>query len=131
MTSFWRIAASVTCIAAICGAAILWPVYKHKTNERKLAEAARERADQGDAQAQYSLGVRYAHGQGVRQDHAEAARWYQKAADQGDARRQSNLASMYFHGKGVSQDYAESIRWARKAAEQGDAEAQIALASMY
>jgi TPR repeat protein len=131
MTSLRKIAASVAFVAVICGAAILWPVYKHKAAERKLAEAARVRADQGDAQAQYDLGVSYAQGRGVRRDHAEAVRWYRKAADQGYAKAQSKLASMYFYGKGVGQDYAESIRWARKAGEQGDAEAQIALASMY
>ena len=131
MTSLRKIAASATCVAVICGAALLWPVYKQKAIERKLAEAARVRAEQGDAQGQYSLAVSYAHGQGVRQDHAEAVRWYRKAADQGYAKAQSKLASIYFYGKGVGQDYAESLRWARKAAEQGDADAQIALASMY
>ena len=42
------------------GAVILWPVYKKKANERKLAEAARVyrvSAGQGDAKAQYSLGL--------------------------------------------------------------------------
>jgi TPR repeat protein len=32
-------------------------------------------AEQGDAGAQYNLGVMYENGQGVPQDHAEAVKW--------------------------------------------------------
>ncbi|MDA9250071.1 SEL1-like repeat protein, partial [bacterium] len=39
-------------------------------------------ANQGDASAQYNLGQMYRVGQGVLQDHEEAARWYRLAADQ-------------------------------------------------
>ena len=42
-------------------------------------------ADQGDAVAQYNLGVMHANGHGVPQNYAEAAKWYRLAADQGDA----------------------------------------------
>jgi TPR repeat protein len=52
-------------------------------------------ADQGDAQAQYNLGVLYDNGQGVPQSNAEAMKWYRKAADQGEARDQNNLANRY------------------------------------
>ena len=43
-----------------------------------------KRAEDGDAEAQDDLGNRYADGEGVAQDDAEAATWYQKAAEQGD-----------------------------------------------
>src|SRR6266496_4295844 len=112
MTSFQKIAASVTCVAVICGAAIFWPVYKKKAIERELVEAAREyrgRAEQGDAKAEYSLGNSYAHGRGVPQDYVEAVRWFRKAADQGDATGQDGLGYMYYHGQGVTQDYAEAV----------------------
>ena len=52
-------------------------------------------ADQGDASAQYNLGVMYANGQGVPQNHAEAVKWYRLAADQGNASAQFNLGDMY------------------------------------
>lgn len=42
-------------------------------------------ADQGDAAAQYNLGIMYDNGQGVAQDYGAAVKWYRKAADQGDA----------------------------------------------
>ena len=48
-------------------------------------------ADQGNAFAQYNLGVSYAFGRGVPQDEAEAVRWYRLSADQGNASAQYNL----------------------------------------
>ena len=61
-------------------------------------------AEQGLAQAQFNLGVRYDNGQGVPQDYKEAVKWYRKAAEQGDAKAQSILGSMYYLGQGVLQD---------------------------
>ena len=55
----------------------------------------RKAADQGDAAAQFNLGVMYATGQGVPQDYAEAVKWYRKAAEQGHAGAQYNLGVMY------------------------------------
>src|SRR5437016_1266347 len=56
-------------------------------------------AQQGDANAQSSLGYMYVMGQGVPQDYALAAMWYRRAADQGDAKAQYNLGVMYHYGK--------------------------------
>ena len=88
-------------------------------------------AEQGDATAQYKLGVRYDYGAGVPEDDAEAVRWYRKAAEQGLAKAQNNLGLMYHNGEGVPKDKAEAVRWYRKAAEQGDARAQSNLGVRY
>ena len=64
-------------------------------------EATRHAAEQGDADAQLDLGVRYATGEGVPQDDAEAVRWFRLAAEQGDARAQFNLGVRYDTGRGV------------------------------
>jgi len=88
-------------------------------------------AEQGNASAQYNLGLMYDSGQGVSQDYQEAVRWYRLAADQGVARAQSNLATMYYKGQGVPQDYTEAVKWYRRAADQGNALAQYNLATMY
>ena len=37
----------------------------------------------------------YERGRGVRQDFAEAVRWFRRAAEQGNARGQNNLGAMY------------------------------------
>ena len=43
----------------------------------------RSLADQGDANAQYNLGLMYQKGKGVPQDYKEAVKWYMLAAEQG------------------------------------------------
>jgi uncharacterized protein len=80
-------------------------------------------ADQGNAAAQFTLGFMYAHGRGVPQDDALAAKWYRLAADQGHARAQNNLGAMYAHGRGVPKDAVLAYRWFNLAAAQGQADA--------
>ena len=41
--------------------------------------------EQGDAGAQFNLGILYEHGPCVTQDFQEAAKWYRMAAEQGHA----------------------------------------------
>ena len=93
--------------------------------------ALRARADQGDAEAQVSLGFMYGNGRGVVQDYKQAVVWYRKAADQGETWSQFNLGVMYHKGRGVVQDYKQAVVWYRKAADQGDANAQYSLGVMY
>ena len=68
-------------------------------------------AEQGNARAQYGLGVMYDKGRGVPQDYAEALQWYRKAAEQGYALAQNNLGAMYEDGAGVPQDSVNANRW--------------------
>jgi len=88
-------------------------------------------AEQGEAEAQYNLGVLYDKGQGVPQDDTKAVRWYRLAAGQGNSAAQFNLGVMYANGQGVPQDDGEALRWYRLAAEQGKASAQNNLGVMY
>ena len=106
----------------------------------RKAEQLRQAADQGDAEAQYKLGVRYVEGDGVPQDHREAVKWYRLAAERGYAAAQFTLGKMYAEaGRGLSgwkpegvpaQDLPEALRWLRLAADQGNAEAQHFLGVM-
>lgn len=73
-------------------------------------------ADQGNADAQFGLGVMYSTGQGVVQNFAEAVRWWRKAADQGNVGAQYNLGYSYDRGFGVPQDYHDAILWYERAA---------------
>lgn len=73
-------------------------------------------ANQGNAEAQYILGVSYHDGEGVPQDYAEAVKWYRKAAEQGYASAQFNLGIMYRIGQGVPQDYVQAHKWYNLAA---------------
>ena len=88
-------------------------------------------AEGGNPKAQFNLGVAYGKGEGVPQDSAEAAKWWQKAAEQGLAEAQNNLGIAYETGQGVPKDNAESMKWFRMAAEQGHASAQCNLGISY
>ena len=56
--------------------------------------AVRPLAEQGDADAQYFLGKLYENGRGVRQNYAEAAKWYRKAAEQSHAEAKKRLTKL-------------------------------------
>jgi len=89
--------------------------------------ALRQKAEHGDAQAQYELGLLYEHGTGVTKEMAEAIRWYRKAEKLGSADARHTLELISF----LLRSDAESVAWYRKAAEQGDARAQAALGTLY
>ncbi|HEV8552721.1 MAG TPA: tetratricopeptide repeat-containing serine protease family protein [Casimicrobiaceae bacterium] len=95
------------------------------------AEWYQKAATQGNADAQFNLGVMYANGEGVSKDAAKAVEWYQKAATQGDADAQLNLGAMYLRGEGVPKEVAKAVEWYQKAATQGNADAQHKLGWMY
>jgi TPR repeat protein len=66
---------------------------------------------QGDASAQYQLGVYYFNGYGVAVDLAESFKWYSKAAEQGHAGAQLALGGCYYAGKGVAKDEVEAYAY--------------------
>ncbi len=83
-------------------------------------EEWRPLAEQGDANAQYYLGVMHQNGEGVSQNYAEAAKWFRLAAEQGYAAAQAKLAVAYYLGRGVPQDYVLSHMWCNLSAAQGN-----------
>lgn len=90
-----------------------------------------KKAEQGDAKAQYSIGLMYNNGQGVTQDFKQAFYWFKKSAEQGFANAQGDLGVMYDKGKGVIQNYKQAFNWYKKSAEQGYASAQYNVGLMY
>ena len=90
-----------------------------------------KKAEQGNADAQCSLGVMYAKGEGVTQDYKLAVHWFTKAAEQGHATAQFNLGVIYYVGQDFPQNYKLAVHWYAKAAEQGYADAQLGLGVMY
>ena len=88
-------------------------------------------AKQGDAVAQYHLGLLYANGQGVPKDDAQARQWYEKAAVQGHVEAQVNLGMLFDYGRGGPQDFKMAVRWYLRAANQGNELAQRKLGLLY
>jgi TPR repeat protein len=87
--------------------------------------------DDGDADTQFALGLKFStSGKGL-QDLAQAVQWYRKAADQNHLPAQYNLGLMLSTGDGVPRDDGAALIWIRKAAEGGDAAAQFNLGMRY
>lgn len=84
-------------------------------------EALRRLADRGDSVAEFAVGARYATGQGVPADFAEAARWFTKAAEEGNVTAQSTLGTYYWAGRGVLRDPIKAYFWSLVAEADGDA----------
>src|SRR4051794_18431866 len=105
------------------------PWYRNlfSSGQKLNLKSTRARADAGNADAQFCLGLQYAAGEGGAQDNLQAAGWYLKAADQSHAMAQFNLAMMYAQGQGVDRDEAKALVWLERAAKQGDAGAQFNL----
>jgi TPR repeat protein len=89
-------------------------------------------AANGDANAQFMLGLMYANGQGVAQNFYEAAKMYRRAGNQGHIGAQVNLGSLFDEclGNGPCNS-EEAANWYRRAADRGDAVAQYNLGVMY
>ncbi len=94
-------------------------------------KTARAKADQGDADAQFGLGLKYSMGTDDGKNFAQAVEWYQKAASQNHTLAQFNLSMMFASGHGVPQNDTTALMWTRKAAEGGDAGAQFNLGARY
>lgn len=88
----------------------------------QAVDTIKKAAEQGDATAQYKLGVLYIQGVGMMQDSARACYWYRKAAEQGQMEAQYMLGLMYSKGEGVPQDFAQARQWWEKAAARKEAD---------
>jgi serine/threonine protein kinase len=100
--------------------------------EKQSAEAARREASlaahQGNADAQFQLGQRYAGGLDVKRDKKEALQWFKKAAAQGHAPAQLALGRAYEKGEGTNKSLSSAQKWYAKAAAQHAQHAEKRLA---
>jgi len=94
---------------------------------QKAASCYRMAAEQGNAVAQYCMGILCNNGEGVEQNYADAAKWFRKAGNQGYANAQYALGLQYAYGHGVIQNTEAAIKWLQKAAAQGHKDAQKTL----
>ena len=87
--------------------------------DSRSIEALNYDASQGDVEAEFELGRRYALGAGVERDFAEAVKWYRRAAEKGHAKAQYNLGSCYQYGLGVETNKDEAQKWHTMGARNG------------
>ena len=121
---------------ALCERAI---VLQTAGNEEEALRLFRRAADQGNANAQNTLGM-YESGIGLmggtrpsvaHKDDAAAIRYFRLAADQGHASAQCNLGMMFELGRGVEQQYDKAIEWYQRSADQGNDMALCNLGKMH
>jgi uncharacterized protein len=121
-------------LSIVCLAVPAWADFKagmdayHRGDYATAMREWRPLAEQGDANAQYNLGMMYDFKKGVPQDFATARQWYKKAAAQGHAGAQNNLGGLYEFGHGVTQDYVRAYMWYNVAAAHptGDGQNDVA-----
>jgi TPR repeat protein len=130
--------ALLLCLASGVGGTEMWT---------ELFEEQLDKAEDGDADAQYEVGIMYLKGQGVEEDRAQAVRWLESASvagneqaaaklrrmdDQrdkftaleqqaraGDVEAQYEIGMMYLKGRGVEKEQEQAYVWLGKAAKQG------------
>jgi len=88
-------------------------------------------AQEGNARAEYRLGLSYAKGLGIARDYKRAVIWLRKSADQGYASAENDLGTLYDQGRGVAASPEQAARWFHMAAVQGHGSAQLNLATLY
>ena len=97
-----------------------------------------QKAEKGDAEAQYQLAEMYADARGVDQDYTKSYHWAKKAADQGNPKAQYRLASIIYKGetgrknqpKGL-QLFFKSVGGLKNLAEAGDPDSRSKLGILY
>ena len=130
----WRHAVTLPIVRGIkAGAIALTLFFALSVSASAAADVAalRQKAEQGDAAAQYGLCVAYFKGKGLAQDDRQAFEWCHKAAKQGYARAQFRLGAFLSLGKGARSSQTEAVYWFQKAAEQGYPAGQSALGTCY
>jgi len=88
------------------------------------AQLWRPLAEEGDAMAQFNMGLLHETGRGGVEDPAAAAAWYVRAALQGATAAQYNLAVLHQSGRGLPQDDIEALYWLEVAARDGEGAAR-------
>ncbi|MBV8656795.1 MAG: sel1 repeat family protein [Burkholderiales bacterium] len=124
----------------LCCCQLAWAGYA----EEQAAQTAELRGDyvtalkefhtlaaQGDAFAQFHIGIMYALGEGVERDVAESIKWLKLASSNGSDLAQSALGDRYHDGVGVPVDYREALRLYRLSAARGVPESTVGMARMY
>lgn len=104
-----------------------------KGGANNLAQAAHwyaAAAQQGHANAQTSLGLMYAEGQGVGRSDETAAMWLERAANSDNPVAQYSLGLMHYEGRGVRRNHRTAFNWYERSARSGNAKAMNNLGVM-
>lgn len=120
---------------AQCVVGILLYMHGEQSGEvssyKNAAAYLQKSANQGNAEAEYRLGMLYFDGKGVSVDNAKALRLFESAAEKKQPQAQMMAGLMYYVGKGVKVDYKKAVYYLTQSAEAGDDDAQFLLTRAY
>jgi len=102
-----------------------------KKNYALALEILKPLAEEGDSQAQITMGLMYDYGHGVEKSPAESIKWYRMAAEQGVPLVQHDIGVKYFQGQGVEQNYLEAAKWWELSSNAGISDSQFNLGLMH
>lgn len=97
----------------------------------QIEQALATSASQGNAVAEFNLGVRILARAHTSDERATAVAWIRRAADANLAMAEARMGSMYLNGIDVPQDTAAAIQWLQRAAKHGAPAAQLQLGQLY
>ncbi len=112
---------------------LLFSVKAYSVECQFITEKCIQLANEGDSEAQYSLGLLYSGFQfEVKdRDYAVAYTWFKKAALNKNMKAQFSLGVMYENGIGAKQNIKTAIKWYKKAAKNKLSVAQLNLGVIY
>ena len=104
--------------------------WKRRMEEEEEVAAKRKKAEEGDADAMYDLGLWYTHGaKGLPEDMQQACEWFRRASELDHPSATAALGSCYCHGVGVEEDETRGVMLISMAAGQGSALGYYSLGS--
>lgn len=97
-------------------------------NPERAAALLLAASEQGNAEAQYYLGLLYQNGSGVEESLEQAFVLFTSAAENGNQDAQYELSKAYANGRGTDIDGVKALHWLRVSANSGLGDAQFFLA---
>jgi TPR repeat protein len=105
----------------VTAACVAWVIFGVALMRDHDPSAIRVRAEAGDPESLFLLGVLHSEGIDVERDSGKAVRLWEEAAGLGHAKSMAALGGVYERGMGVQADPDAADRWYRKAADLGHA----------
>eukprot|EP00287_Rhodomonas_sp_CCMP768_P015643 CAMPEP_0196757584 /NCGR_PEP_ID=MMETSP1091-20130531/103740_1 /TAXON_ID=302021 /ORGANISM="Rhodomonas sp., Strain CCMP768" /LENGTH=673 /DNA_ID=CAMNT_0042106367 /DNA_START=36 /DNA_END=2055 /DNA_ORIENTATION=+ len=100
-------------------------------NQETAFEWFSKAAEQGNADAEYSMGFAFLSGQGAGRDLEQGRTMLHRAAEKGHAKSMRQLAQVHFSGMGVPQSTAKAVELWSQAASAGDVDSIAILGKLY
>jgi TPR repeat protein len=123
-----HIAATLAVVVALLfSAGSTWATSGDDVDEGARFEKYISKAENGDVDAQVTLGMMYGNGWYVAENKTEAFKWFLRAAEQGDVKSQMSVGWEYGSGELFPKDFVRAYMWFLVVDSQDDKRAKKAL----